>query len=326
MEMESEYLQKLQRQLEETEQEMAELFSRRCQLVSKLHADQPPLPRLTKVQALDLEGKKAAYCGVPGAYGYEATVRFFGEEFEKVSVSSFDAALTAVDHGDADYAVLPIENSSAGAVGNVYDVLAEHPVTVVGEIDVPICHCLLAGENTDLADIHEVHSHPQALQQCRHYLERHPQWVSCGSSNTALSAKMIAEEGRKDQAAIASEAAAKLYGLKILEREINDNKGNTTRFVVATAKPIYLEHSRKVRICFECHHEKGALYHLLSYFAYYSLNMTRIESRPVPRRKDGRWEYRFFVDFEGNLEEERVQKALCGLQAETTALRILGTC
>ena len=119
MEMESEYLQKLQRQLEETEQEMAELFSRRCQLVSKLHADQPPLPRLTKVQALDLEGKKAAYCGVPGAYGYEATVRFFGEEFEKVSVSSFDAALTAVDHGDADYAVLPIENSSAGAVGNV---------------------------------------------------------------------------------------------------------------------------------------------------------------------------------------------------------------
>ena len=131
MEMESEYLQKLQRQLEETEQEMAELFSRRCQLVSKLHADQPPLPRLTKVQALDLEGKKAAYCGVPGAYGYEATVRFFGEEFEKVSVSSFDAALTAVDHGDADYAVLPIENSSAGAVGNVYDVLAEHPVTVV---------------------------------------------------------------------------------------------------------------------------------------------------------------------------------------------------
>lgn len=313
-------------ELKQIEAQMAELFEKRSRYLQMQRTELPALKPLKAVDKLEIKGKKAAYCGVPGAYAYEATVRFFGEEMEKISLPSFDAALTAIDSGEADYAVLPIENSSAGAVGNVYDVLVEHPVTVVGEIDVPIRHCLLVRPEAELSDITEVYSHSQALQQSRLYLNQFPQWTQFATSNTALSAKEISENGSKNQAAIASEEAAKLYGLKILAHEINHNKGNTTRFVVVTKKEIFLRDSRKVRICFECRHEKGALYHLLAYFTYFDLNMTRIESRPIPRQQDGRWEYRFFVDFEGKLQDENVQKALRGLQSESTSLQILGTC
>lgn len=324
--MESDDLRDNKGNLEHIEEQMAALFEKRSQYLQEQHPSASVLTHLRAVDGLETSGKKAAYCGVPGAYAYEATIRFFGEDMERVSVDSFDAALTAVDNGTADYAVLPIENSSAGAVGNVYDVLVEHPVTVVGEIDVPICHCLLACPEAELCDITEVQSHSQALQQSRLYLKEHPEWTQIATSNTALSAKRVAEEGKKNQAAIASEASARLYGLKILAKEINHDKGNATRFVVVTREAIFLKDSSKIRICFECRHEKRALYHLLAYFAYHDLNMTRIESRPIPRRQDGRWEYRFFVDFEGNLKDKNVQDALHGLQVESMALQILGTC
>ena len=278
---------------------------------------------LTPVKKLPTKGKKAAYCGVEGAYAYEATVRFFGEDMDKLPVASFNAAMTAIENGEADYAVLPIENSTAGAVGNVYDLLAEHTNIIVGEIDVPICHCLLGVPGSTLEDITEVQSHPQALSQCRHYLDEHPEWVQLSSTNTALSAKVVAEKGNKHQAAIASEAAGKLYGLEVLEKGINHQSENTTRFVVVTGQKIYQEDAGKIRICFECPHIKGSLHQLLAHFKYNDLNMTRIESRLIPEKN---WEYRFFVDFEGNLNSGEVRNALLGLESEATVLRILGTC
>jgi len=277
----------------------------------------------TPVKELHTKGTRVVYSGVEGAYAYEATKRFFGEDVEMLAAPNFDAAISAIDEHMAEFAVLPIENSSAGAVGNVYDLLIEHENYTVGELDLPISHCLLGLPDAELSDIVEVQSHAQALQQCRHFLAEHSGWQTVSTANTAASARAVAAEGRMNQAAIASEAAGRLYGLKVLAKGINREKENTTRFIIITKKKIFLEDASKVRICFECRHQKGTLYHLLSHFAYNGLNMMRIESRPIPGRN---WEYRFFIDFEGNLQDATVRNALKGIQEEATFSRILGNC
>ncbi|WP_434311344.1 prephenate dehydratase [Hominifimenecus sp. rT4P-3] len=275
------------------------------------------------VKELPVEGKRVAYAGVEGAYGYEATMRFFGSQAEKFSVPNHGLVMKAVAEGDADYGVLPIENSSAGAVTDVYDLLMNYDICVVAEMGIPISHCLLGLPEAELSDIRRVHSHPQALQQCGEYLGAHPEWQQVPESNTAASAKMVAALGDRAAAAVASRTAGELYGLKVLASSINHNKSNMTRFVIVTKQKIYLETAKKLCLCLECRHETGALYHLLSHFSYNELNMTQIESRPIPGR---RWEYRFFVDVEGNLKDSGVQNAIKGLKEETVLCRILGNC
>lgn len=275
------------------------------------------------VRELSVEGKSVAYAGVEGAYGYEATMQFFGPEAEKFSCLNHALVMKAVGEGKADYGVLPIENSSAGAVTDVFDLLMNYDICVVAEMSLSISHCLLGLPEAELSDIRQVHSHPQALQQCSQYLGKHPEWQQVPESNTAASAKMVAEKGEKGAAAVASETAAELYGLKVLAPSINHNKTNTTRFVIVTKQKIYLETADKLCLCLECRHETGTLYRLLSHFAYNGLNLTQIESRPIPGRS---WEYRFFVDVEGNLKDSGVQNAVKGLKEETVSCRILGNC
>ena len=157
--------------------------------------------------------------------------------------------------------------------------------------------------------------------QCAGFLEAHRGWESISTKNTAMAAKKIKEDAKKNQAAIASRLTADIYGLKLLKESVQDNPNNSTRFIIVSSKKMYVRDARKISICFEILHESGSLYHALSHFIYNNLNMDHIESRPI---QDRNWEYRFFIDFVGNLEDCAVKNALRGLKEETVKLKILG--
>ena len=177
-------------------------------------------------------------------------------------------------------------------------------------------------EDADERDIRTVYSHKQSLMQCSEFLDSHADWEKFSVSNNAVAAKKVKEDGEISQAAIASAKNAQIYGLKVLRNSIQNNKNNSTRFIVVTGKKVYTDQADRISICFEINHESGALYHALSHFIYNGLNMTNIQSRPLQNKN---WEYRFFVDFEGRFEDHAVQNALRGLREETIAFRILGT-
>lgn len=273
------------------------------------------------VEELDWKNSRVVFQGTDGAYSQAAMHKFFSKDVNSFHVQTFRDAMEAIEEGSADFAVLPIENSSAGMVSEMYDLLEEFENYVVGEVILPINHYLVGTENTTLESIERVYSHPQALMQCSKFLDRHGSWQQIGAANTAVAAKKILNENDPTQAAICSEHAAEIYGLKILEEKINHNHNNSTRFIVVTNQKIFLKKAQKISICFEVAHESGSLYHLLSHFIYNDLNMTKIESRPIEGKT---WEYRFFVDFEGNMGDAAVKNAIRGLREESKSLKILG--
>ncbi len=272
-------------------------------------------------EEINKEKVKVVYQGVEGAYSHAATVQYFGEGVNASHVPTFADAMKAISAGNADYAVLPIENSSAGAVSDVYDLLVHYDNYIVGETYLDVKHVLLGCEDAELSDIEIVYSHPQGLAQCSKFLNEHKEWRAIESENTAVSAKRVIEKHDKKAAAIASSYAGRLYGLKELATDILNNDTNTTRFIIVSSKKMYTAKAQKISICFELAHESGSLYTMLSHFMFNNLNMTKIESRPLPGRS---WEYRFFLDFEGNLSEERVIDALRGIIEESNYFRILG--
>ena len=273
------------------------------------------------VEELDWKNSRVVFQGTDGAYSQAAMHKFFSKDVNSFHVQTFRDAMEAIEEGSADFAVLPIENSSAGMVSEMYDLLEEFENYIVGEVILPINHYLVGTEKTTLESIERVYSHPQALMQCSKFLNRHGSWQQIGAANTAVAAKKILNENDPTQAAICSEHAAEIYGLKILEEKINHNHNNSTRFIVVTNQKIFLKKAQKISICFEVAHESGSLYHLLSHFIYNDLNMTKIESRPIEGKT---WEYRFFVDFEGNMGDAAVKNAIRGLREESKSLKILG--
>lgn len=273
------------------------------------------------VDELDVEDARVVFQGTDGAYSQAAMHKYFGKDINSFHVQTFREAMEAIEEGSADFAVLPIENSSAGVVNAVYDLLVEFENYIVGEVVLPIDHALVGTEGTTLESIKRVYSHPQALMQSSKYLDDNSDWQQIGVANTAVAAKKILEENDSAQAAICSEHAAEIYGLKILDRHINHNDNNSTRFIIVTNQKIFLKDANKISICFEVAHESGSLYHLLSHFIYNNLNMTKIESRPIEGKT---WEYRFFVDFEGNMGQGAVKNAIRGLREESKSLKILG--
>lgn len=275
----------------------------------------------TMVEDLKKDGVKIVYQGVEGAYSHCAALQYFGQEADVYHVSHFEEALIEVEEGRADYAVLPIENSSAGAVSDNYDNLVKHKLYIVAETHVAVKHCLLGLPGAEISDIRQVFSHPQALLQSARYLDRHREWRQISAVNTAVAAKQVLEGKDASHAAVASEMSAKLYGLQVLEREINHNKNNVTRFLVLAREPVYRKDAGKVSICFEGLHKSGSLYHMLGNFIYNDINMVMIQSRPIEGRS---WEYRFFVDVEGSLSDGGIQNALTGISAEAVSMRILG--
>lgn len=273
-----------------------------------------------EMDKIDCQKCRVVFQGAEGAYSQAAMMKYFGDEVDSFHVDTFRDAMLAIDEGSADFAVLPIENSSAGVVSEIYDLLVEFENYIVGEQIIRIEHCLMAAEGARLEDIRTVYSHPQSLMQSSHYLLEKG-WQQISMKNNAFAAKKVAEDNDRSQAAIAGETAAKIYGLKILERGVNDLKDNSTRFIIVTNRKVFAKEASKISMCFEVDHESGALYHTLSHLMYNGLNMTKIESRPLPGRN---WEYRFFLDFEGNLADSAVRNALRGLREETRNMKILG--
>jgi len=274
-----------------------------------------------EIDSLKAENARIVFQGTEGAYGQAAMKAYFGGDCNNYHVRTFRDAMEAIEEGAADYAVLPIENSSAGSVNEMYDLLVEFENYIVGETIIPITHTLAGLPGSRLSDVKQVYSKAEALMQTSHFLSEHGDWQQISVANTAIAAKKILEEQDKTQAAVCSAYAAEVYGLKILQDEINNEKNNSTRFIVVTNQKVFLKGASKISICFELPHESGSLYHLLSHFIYNDLNMTRIESRPVEGRS---WEYRFFIDFEGNLEDAAVKNAIRGLREESRGLKILG--
>lgn len=274
-----------------------------------------------KVERLESgDSIRVCYQGVPGAFAEQATIAFFGDECDTINVKSFRDVMIALEEGKADYGVLPIENSSAGNVESNYDLLGEYDMTIVGEQIIAVNQALLALPGTKLSDIRTVYSHPQGLMQCAKYLED-TDWRQVSMLNTALSAKKVQEDQDSTQAAIASVRAAQLYGLEVLNPSINTVKNNATRFIILSKSKIYEKKANKIGITFGLPHESGSLYNILGFFNEHHLNMTMIESRPIPNRQ---WEYYFYIEFIGNLEDEHVQQALMGMAEMSIQLRILG--
>ena len=273
------------------------------------------------VDDIERENIRVVYQGVEGAYSHAAMREYFGKDVYCFHVKKWRDAMEAIAEGAADYAVLPIENSSAGIVADNYDLLVNFENYIVGEQIIKCEHALLGLPGTKLEDIRTVYSHQQALSQCEEYLDQHREWQQIPYDNTARAAKKVAEEKDPSQAAIGSKFAAEYFGLEILAEHVYYNEANSTRFIIVTNQRIFRRDATKISICFEVPHHSGALYNILSHFIYNNLNMNKIESRPIPGRN---WEYRFFVDFDGNLNDSAVKNALRGIREEATNMKILG--
>lgn len=273
------------------------------------------------VESLVNQETRVVFQGAAGSYSQEAMEAFFGRDTDCFNVDTFRQAMCALEEGSADYAVLPIENSTAGIVSEIYDLLVEFEHYIVGEQMIHIEHCLLGVPGARMEDIDTVFSHPQSLMQSDEYLRQHPGWKQVSLLNNAFAARKIKEDGLMNQAAIAGERAGEIYGLEVLHRGVNQAKNNCTRFIVVTNRKIFPDKASKISLCFEIPHESGSLYHILSHFIYNNLNLTKIESRPIAERN---FEYRFFIDFDGNLKDSGVKNALRGLREETTNMKILG--
>ncbi len=299
-----------------------QIMSMSRKLQYQLLTENGSLGKLPFIGVEELETKKArvVFQGLEGAYSQAAMMQYFGEQVNSFHVDSFRDAMVAIEEGSADFAVLPIENSTAGIVNEIYDLLVEFENYIVGELIIKIEHCVLGVPGSKLADIRTVYSHPQSLMQSTKYLET-KDWQQISMQNNAFAAKKVAEEQDKTQAAIAGAHAADIYGLEVLEQGVNQSDTNSTRFIIVTNQKIFKKDANKISICFEIPHKSGSLYHMLSHFIYNNLSMTKIESRPI---EDQNWEYRFFIDFEGNLADGAVKNALRGLREEAKNLRILG--
>lgn len=300
------------------EQIMAMSRKLQYQLLAQ-HGSEGKLPFIG-VDNLETSKARVVFQGAEGAYSQIAMQTFFGDQINSFHVDTFRDAMSAIDEGSADFAVLPIENSTAGMVSEIYDLLVEFENFIVGEQIIKIEHCLLGMPGATLEDIKTVYSHPQSLMQSSRFLADHD-WKQISMQNNAFAAKKVADEKDKSQAAIASSLAGKLYGLDVIKQGVNQSDTNSTRFIIVTNQKIFKKDAKKISLCLEVPHESGSLYHMLSHFIYNNINMTKIESRPI---EDRNWEYRFFIDIEGNLSDASVKNALRGLRDEAKSMKILG--
>ncbi len=275
---------------------------------------------LQRVEDFKTPGTRVVFQGAEGAYSQMAMVEYFGADIENFHVESFRDAMEAIKQGKADFAVLPIENSTAGTVNEIFDLLQEYDNYIVGEQVIRIEHCLLGVPGAKLQDITTVYSHPQSLMQSAAFLGQQD-WQLIPMLNNAFAAEKVAKTGDAKLAAIASAYAGEIYGLEVLKRGVNQCNTNATKFIIVTNQKICKRGADKISICFELPHESGSLYHVLSHFIYNDLNMTNIQSRPMAEKD---WEYRFFVEFQGNLKDSAVQNALRGIKEETGNMKVLG--
>jgi prephenate dehydratase len=264
--------------------------------------------------------QKVAFQGEPGAYGEIATLSYFPKA-EPLPAKSFQNVFEYLESGAVDFAVIPIENSIEGSVNETYDLLLNTNMVVCGEIYQQIRHCIIINPGVDSSKIRSVYSHPQALAQCRAYLQN-KNLEPIPTYDTAGAVKMIKENRMKDAAAIASERAANLYRMEILEGGIEDKKNNYTRFLVLSKAVSEPTGHDGTSIIFSIRHTPGALFGILEEFAKRRINLTKIESRPT---KEVPWEYYFYVDFEGHSLDEQIRDLIEAVRKKAVFIKILGS-
>jgi prephenate dehydratase len=265
--------------------------------------------------------KTIAFQGIHGAYSEQAIRQHFGDEVEVVPCDTFNEMFEAVMSQQADHALLPVENAQAGTVSQSYELLMEHDLRVQGEVILHVRHALLAPPGTLLADLQRVRSHPQALAQCEQFLRRHDlqpeRWY-----DTAGSARDLSTAPIPGVAAIASTLAAELYGLDIIEPNIEDVPHNFTRFFILGIEDAARAELNKTSLVFATRHRPAALYQCLGEFAERGINLTKIESRP---RRNRPWEYIFYLDFEGHWQDSVCESALVALLRLASFVKMLGS-
>jgi len=263
---------------------------------------------------------KVSFQGEPGAYSEQAVFNYFGT-VETVPCESFDAMFDAVVSGKSDAALAPIENSLAGSIHQNYDLLLRHDLHIVGEYFLRVQHCLITNPGGKMEEIKKAISHPQALGQCAAYLRSHGIKAE-QVYDTAGSVKMLKESGARDVAAIASKRAAELYGMQILQEGIEDNAENYTRFLAVGRESIVPTDDAKTSIVFTLKNVPGSLFKAMSVFALRDIDLAKIESRPL---QGSPWEYLFYIDLIGSVQDETVQRALDHLGEYAVMLRVLGS-
>ena len=284
------------------------------------------------VNSLNFNGKKLGYTGVPGAYAYEVMINLLknsknsdgstGVRAKKIlNFNTHKELVEGVESGKIDFAILPIENSIVGEVRDSIDLINKRSIYIVGEVKHRIEHNLLGIKGSKIEDIKRVYSHEQALMQCSEFLGKYPKWEKVKMNNTALSAKYIGDTRNKENACIANMETKEMYNLELLQPDINNEKENFTRFFIVSNRNFICENSEKISVITSTKNESGALMKLLKVFSDYGLNMVNLKSRPKTNKP---WEYYFYIDFEGNLEEENVEKALKEIREKSIYLQILG--
>ena len=262
---------------------------------------------------------RVAFQGERGAYSEAAATSFFKEQIETIPHPTFYDILESTELGKSDYAILPIENSLEGSVGESYDLLLSTSLNVVGEIYHRIRHCLIGFQSLDKIDT--VYSHPQALGQCRKFIQHH-KLKAVPTYDTAGSVKILLELKSDKSACIASKNAAEIYKVPVIKEGIEDTTNNYTRFLILAKKRQSKTNNDKTSIIFSVKHVPGALYNILEKFNANRINLTKIESRPT---KSTLWEYNFYVDFEGHEIDPNIQDVLRKLKQNTEFLKVLGS-
>jgi chorismate mutase/prephenate dehydratase len=268
-----------------------------------------------------IQGIEVAYHGESGAFNEEAIFQFFGHSVSARSFEKMEDVFKLVEEGRIPFGMIPVENSREGSVGNSYDLLLETAVTVYGEIEQRITHCLIASPGASLDSIKKIYAHPQALEQCRDFL-KHLRSELIPTYNTARSVKMIKDKKVADGAVIASERAAGIYGMAIIASGIEDNPANFTRFFIISKRGVPPSGNDKTSLAFGLKNEPGVFYKALSKFAARNINLTKIESRPTRQRP---WEYNFFIDLEGHYTDPTIKQAIDNLEKASVFFKIMGS-
>ena len=276
---------------------------------------------IEKTEKLFPERATIACQGVEGAYSQIAAERLFRHP-EIMYFTGFEGVFSAIEAGLCRYGVLPIENSTAGSVTKVYDLMSRHRFYIVRSLRVKVDHCLLTKRGTAISDIKEIYSHEQALRQCAGFLETMKDVKITPCENTAVAAKMVANSERNDVAALSSRDCAMLYGLSVMMPSVQDKDNNYTRFICISKEPEIYPGADRTSIMMTLSHKPGALYHLLSRFYALGVNLTKLESRPIP---ESDFEFRFYFDLETSVYSKRLLQLLSELENESDGFRYLGS-
>jgi chorismate mutase/prephenate dehydratase len=267
------------------------------------------------------ENLSVAFQGESGAYSEEAAFKYFGSSTKTIPFETLDEVFQSVERDEIEYGIIPIENSLEGSIGQSYDLLLDSDLKVCGETELRITHCLIGNQDATLDSLKKVYSHPQALGQSRTFL-KHLNVELFPTYDTAGSVKILKQLNSPTIGAVASARAAGIYGMKIIAREIEDNRNNFTRFFILSKHDLLPTGNDKTSLVFSVSNKPGSLYHFLGKWAKQGINLTKVESRPTRRKP---WDYNFYLDIEGHREDEKVKMVLASLEKNAIFLKVLGS-